>query len=115
MGSFPSTPPYGKALSAIASTRDLLAGPPGWVDRELYRPIAHKGTMGNPPRGPRGPKGFSDLGGILVKPSPGRDWGEIGTPRGFLGTIHRDNPSELGDNLVVHGAISKPQGNCPTL
>jgi len=52
----------------------------------LYRPMAHKGTIGNPPRGPGGPTGFSDLGKIPVKPSPGRDWGELATPKGFLGT-----------------------------
>ena len=34
--------------------------------------MAHKGTIGNPPRGPGGAKGFSDLGEISVKPSPGR-------------------------------------------
>ena len=60
--------------------------PTRWVARELYRPMAHKGPIGNPPRRPGGPKGFSDLGEIPVKPSPERDWGEIGTPKGFLGT-----------------------------
>ena len=53
----------------------------------MYRPMAHKGTIGNPPRGSGRPRGFSDLGEILVKPSPGRDWGKIGTPKGFLGTM----------------------------
>ena len=53
----------------------------------MYRPMAHKGTIGNPPRGPGGPRGFSDLGKIPVKPAPGGDWKEIGTPKGFLGTI----------------------------
>ena len=62
---------------ASTSTR-----PRGWVDLELYRPMAHKGTIGSPPRGPGGPPGFSGLGTILVKPFPGRVWGEIGTPKG---------------------------------
>ena len=61
---------------------NVLAGPRGWVARELYRPMAHKGPIGNPPRGPRGSTGFSDLGKILVKPSPGRVWGKLVHPKG---------------------------------
>ena len=49
--------------------------------------MAHKGTIGNPPRGPGGPRGFSDLGKIPVKPLPGRVWGEMATPKGFLGPL----------------------------
>ena len=48
---------------------------------------AHKGTIGNPPRCPGGPRGFLDLGKIPVKPSPGRVWGEMATPKGFLGPL----------------------------
>ena len=40
-----------------------------------------------PTQGPKGALGFLDLGKILVKPSPGREWGEICTPKGFLGTM----------------------------
>ena len=62
-------------------------GPRGWVDRELYRPMAHKGTIGHPPRAPGGLLGFPGLGKILVNQFSGRVWGEIGTPKRFLGTI----------------------------
>ena len=65
----------------------------------MYRPMAHKGPIGNPPRGPGGPSGFSGLGEIPVKPPPGRDRGKIGTPKGFLGTIQTipllKNPGKL--------------------
>ena len=72
--------------------------PTGWVAWELYKPIAHKGTIGNPPRGPGGPRGFLDLGEIPVKPLPGRGWGEMATPKGFLGGVETiplaKNPGE---------------------
>ena len=48
---------------------------------------AHKGTIGRPTWGPGGPLDFSDLGEIRVKQFSGRVWGEIGPPKGFLGTI----------------------------
>ena len=69
--------------------------------------MAHKGTIGNPPRGPGGPLEFSGLGEIPVKPLPGRVWGEIGTPKGFLGTMQTipllKNPRE------PHGEPIPPQ------
>ena len=37
--------------------------------------------------GPGGPLGFSRLGKNPVKPSPGRVWGDIGTPKRFLGAM----------------------------
>ena len=51
--------------------------------------MAHKGTIGNPHKGPGGPRAlrFSDLGEIPAKPSPGRVWGNIGTPKRFLGIM----------------------------
>ena len=51
---------------------------------------SHKGAKGPQaaPTGARGAHlGFSGLGEISVKPLPERVWGEIGTPKGFLGTI----------------------------
>ena len=72
------------------------AGTPNKANGPQRAIAAHKGTIGNPPRGPGGPGGFSDLGKILVKPLPGRVWGEMATPKGFLGTI-QTNP--LAKNL----------------
>ena len=84
-------------------------GPRGWVDRELYRPLAHKGTMGHPPKGPGGPPGFSGLGKIPVKPFPGKVWGEIGPPKGFLGTIQTILPAKRPG--IPHGRPIPPQRN----
>ena len=68
---------------------------------------AHKGTIGRPPRGPGGSTGFSDLGKILVKPSPGRVWGEMATPKGFLGPLQT---IPLAKNLgKTHGGPIPPQ------
>ena len=39
------------------------------------RPMALKGTIGNPPRGPGPPLEFSGSVEVLVKPLPGRVWG----------------------------------------
>ena len=61
----------------------------------------HKGTIGNPPRGPGGPLEFSGSGEIPVKPLPGRVWGEIGTPKGFLGTI---------ETIPLAKNLGKPRG-----
>ena len=51
--------------------------------------------------GPGGPLGFSGLGKIPVKPSPGRVWGEIGPPKRFLGTI---------ETIPLAKNLGKPRG-----
>ena len=69
--------------------------------------MAHKGTIGNPPRGPGVPLGSSDLEEIAVKPSPGRAWPKIGTPKGFLG-LYKSFPSQkIQGNLVGGRSLHK--------
>ena len=82
--------------------------------------MAHKGTIGNPPRGPGGPLEFSGLGGIPVKPLPGRVWGEMATPKGFLGRVETiplaKNPGKPrggpipSQNHVFRAPILGPKG-----
>ena len=50
-------------------------------------PLGPQRAIGRHHGGPGGPLGFSGLGKIPVKPFPGRVWGEIGTPKRFLGTM----------------------------
>ena len=83
------------------------AGTPNRAKGPQRAMAAHKGTIGNPPRGPGGPRGFSDLGKIPVKPLPGRVWGEMATTKGFLGTIQT---IPLAKNLgKPHGGPIPPQ------
>ena len=44
-------------------------------------------AIGSPHRGPGAPVDFLGLRKICVKPCPGMVWGEIGTPKCFLGTM----------------------------
>ena len=76
-----------KSLPCLWSQKNDSSGTPNRAKGPQRAIAAHKGTIVNPPRGTGGPRGFSDLGKIPVKPSPGRVWGEIGTPKWFLGTI----------------------------
>ena len=72
--------------------------------------MAHKGTIGSPPKGPGGALGFSDLREILVKQFSGRVWEEIGLPKGFLGTIETITLSIAkyrGKNLVGGRSLQK--------
>ena len=61
------------------------------IDENRNNSLTNEGPMGlhlrQHTQEPRGPRGFSDLGKINVKLCPGIDWGEIGTPKGFLGTV----------------------------
>ena len=74
-------------LTANSLRSPTIQGACGHATDRCNRPQAHKGTIGNPPRGPGGPLEFSGSGEIPVKRLPGRVWGEIGTPKGFLGTM----------------------------
>ena len=73
----------------------------------MYRPMAHKGTIGNPPRGPGGPQGFSGLGGIPLKPSLGGIGGKLVHPKGSW-VPYKPFPSQkiLG-NLVGDRSLHK--------
>ena len=57
--------------------------------------------------GAQGAPGFSGLGKIPVKQFSGRVWGEIGTPKGFLGTIQTIPLSK--NTRKPHGEPIHPQ------
>ena len=67
------------------------------MDRKFYNTLAHRGGLirscicQRPTRDNRQPtqrpRGFSDLGKILIEPFSGRVWGEMGPPQGFLEPI----------------------------
>ena len=71
------------------------------------RPMAHKGTIGNPPRGPGGPLEFSDLGEIPVNPSLGGFGGKLVHPKGSWVPYKAFPSQKFPGNLVGDQSLHK--------